>query len=177
MKRLAFVLIGSLILSLSSLAQKGVNRLTLAADLAIPTGDFGQIAKAGGGVMAKFLFGVTPNGQISATTGVTFHGGKLETFIDPDPGVKLTMRVIPILGGYRHNFDGFFIEPQVGVGIFGATAKYQGNSESNSDNGFAWAIGFGYSKNNFETGLRYQSFEKDGSLSLVGIHIGYNFSL
>jgi len=170
------LIIASLIFSQTYIhAQKGVNKLTLAADIGIPMGDFEEVAKVGAGVMGKFLFGVSESGQITATTGVTFYGGKSFDFIDPE--VKLSLRVIPILGGYRHNFNGLFIEPQVGVGIFGATAKYMGQSGSNSDNGFAWAVGFGYSKNNFETGVRYQSFENDGSLSLVGIHVGYNFSL
>lgn len=155
-------------------AQKGVNKLTLAADIGVPMGDFGELANVGAGVMGKFLFGVSESGQISATTGVTLHGSKMD-FMGQD--IKLTMRVIPILGGYRHNFNGLFIEPQAGVGIFGATAKYQGQSDSDSDNGFAWAVGFGYAKNNIEAGLRYQSFENNGSLSVVGIHIGYNFSL
>jgi hypothetical protein len=174
MKKFCLMIAAILLVCVYTQAQKGVNKLTLAADVAIPTGDFGELANVGAGVMGKFLFGVSPTGQITATTGITFHGGKEDLF---DPDVKFTMRVIPVLGGYRHNFDGFFIEPQLGIGIFGATAKYMGNSESDSDNGFAWAIGFGFTKNNFETGLRYQSFEKDGSLSLVGIHIGYNFSL
>lgn len=157
-----------------SFAQKGENGLTLAADIGLPMGDFNEIANIGAGVMGKFLFGISPAGQISATTGVTFYKAKSD-FIGSD--IKLTMRVIPILGGYRHNFNGLFIEPQVGVGIFGATASYMGESDSNSDNSFAWAMGFGYAKNNIEAGVRYQSFEKDGSLSLIGIHIGYNFSL
>lgn len=174
MKKYLFIGASILLLSVSLRAQKGVNKLTLAADVGIPTGDYGEIANIGAGVMGKFLFGVSPAGQISATTGVTFYGAKSD-FIGQD--VKLTMRVIPILGGYRHNFNGLFIEPQAGVGIFGATAKYMGESESDSDSGFAWAIGFGFTKNNFETGIRYQSFENDGSLSLIGIHVGYNFSL
>jgi hypothetical protein len=174
MKKFCLIVISLIAFHASILAQKGVNKLTLAADVAIPMGDFEEVANIGAGVMGKFLFGISESGQITATTGVTFHGGKTDLF---GQDIKLTMRVIPILGGYRHNFNGLFIEPQVGVGIFGATAKYMGESESNSDNGFGWAIGFGYSKNNFETGVRYQSFENDGSLSLVGIHIGYNFNL
>jgi hypothetical protein len=174
MKKCCLIIASLIFFQIYIHAQKGVNKLTLAADIAIPSGDFGQVAKVGGGVMGKFLFGINEAGQITATTGVTFHGGKEDLF---DPEVKLTMRVIPILGGYRHNFNGFFIEPQLGIGIFGVTAKYMGNSESDSQNAFAWAVGFGFSKDNFETGVRYQSFEKDGSLSLVGIHIGYNFSL
>jgi hypothetical protein len=175
MKKFYLIIASLVIFQTYTHAQKGTNKLMLGADVAIPTGDFADLANVGGGIMGKLLFGISGSDQITATTGVTFHGGKSLDGIPSD--LKLTMRVIPILGGYRHNFNGLFIEPQVGVGIFGATAKYQGESDSNSDNGFAWAVGFGYSKNNFETGVRYQSFEKDGSLSLIGIHIGYIFPL
>ena len=147
----------------------------LAADLGIPTGDFASAFNIGPGVMGKFLFGVSDAGQISGTTGITFYGAK-SGIVDP-PGVKVTFRIIPLLLGYRHNFNGLFVEPQVGMGIYGATATYMGQSGSDSDNAFTWAVGFGYAKDKLEAGIRYQSGEKDGSLSLVGIHIGYNFSL
>lgn len=175
MKKLCFIVASLVVFQMYSQAQKGDNKLMLGADVALPTGDFADLANVGGGIMGKLLFGISSSDQITATTGITFHGGKSIDGIPSD--LKLTMRVIPILGGYRHNFNSLFIEPQVGVGIFGATAKYMGESDSNSDNGFAWAVGFGYTKNNFDTGIRYQSFEKDGSLSLIGVHVGYTFSL
>jgi len=174
MKKIFLVFSAFLLIS-SVYAQKGINKLTLAADVGIPTGDFSELFKPGPGIMAKLLFGISESDQITATTGITFYGAKTE-FIDPDE--KLTLRIIPLLGGFRHTFNGgFFLEPQLGFGIYGATYKYLGESESNSDNAFTWAMGMGFSKNSFEAGVRYQSAEKDGSTSMVGIHVGYNFTL
>jgi hypothetical protein len=159
-------------------AQKGINKLVLAADLGIPTGDFGELCKIGGGPMAKFLFGVTPAGDITATTGVSFYPVKFESIgFGGYDGLKATFRVVPILVGYRHNFNGLFVEPQLGMGIYAVTAKYQGASDSDSETAFTWAAGMGYAKNNLETGLRYQSGEKDGSVAQFVIHIGYLLQL
>jgi len=156
-------------------AQKGTNKLVLAADLGIPTGDFGDAAKIGGGIMGKMLFGVTPSGDITATTGVSFFPLNLDDLgFGGFDDLKGTWSLIPVLVGYRHNFNGgFFLEPQVGMGVYAARVKYQGQSDSDSESAFTWAAGIGYAKNNLEVGARYQSAEKDGSLSLIGIHVGY----
>ena len=154
-------------------AQKGVNKLVLAADLGIPTGDFGDLANVGGGPMVKLLFGITPSGDVTATTGVSFFPLKEEDLGVPDD-FKGTWSVIPILVGYRHNFaGGLFLEPQLGTGVYALRAKYQGQSDSDSETAFTWAAGMGYAKNQLEVGFRYQSGEKDGSLSMVALHVGY----
>lgn len=156
-------------------AQKGTNKFIVAADLGIPTGDFGDVANVGGGIMGKMLFGVSPSGDITGTTGVSFYGIKEFDFgFGGFDDLKGTWSVIPILLGYRHNFNGgFFVEPQAGMGVYAARVKYQGQSESSSESAFTWAAGLGYAKNALEVGLRYQSAEKDGSLSLIGLHVGY----
>lgn len=169
----AFSLI--LFFSLPTKAQKGTTLFSLGGDVAILTGDFGDFFNVGPGPRAKLLFGVTTAGYISATTGINFFSAKSE-FIDQ--GESLTFRIIPILVGYHHNFNNFFIEPQIGFGVYAATAKANGLTESTSTNAFTWAAGFGYLKNNIEVGLRYQGAEKDGeSFSLFGINVGYVFNL
>ena len=59
------------------------------------------------------------------------------------------------------------------MGIYALKAKYQDGSESDSETAFTWAAGIGYAKKNIEIGGRYQSGEKDGSLSQFLIHVGY----
>jgi hypothetical protein len=168
------ILAVAVLFSIQLNAQKGVNKLVIAADLGIPTGDFSEIAGVGGCIMGKLLFGISPSGDITGTTGISFYGIK-----DFDLGygfddIKGSWSIIPVLAGYRHNFNGgFFLEPQIGMGIYAAKVKYQGESESNSQSAFTWAVGFGYTKKNLEVGVRYQSGENDGSLSLVGLHFGY----
>ena len=154
-------------------AQKGVNKLVLAVDIGFPTGDFADLASLGAGPMAKFLFGITPAGDITATTGVAFYPLNKDDLGFGDD-FKGTWSVIPILVGYRHNLsNGIFLEPQAGMGIYALKTKYQGSSESDSETAFTWAAGIGYAKKNIEIGGRYQSGEKDGSLSQFLIHVGY----
>ena len=88
------------------------------------------------------------------------------------------MSILPILLGYRHNFNGLYVEPQAGYGSYGAKATYLGTETKTSDGAFTWAVGLGYAKNGVDVGVRYQSGTKDGdNISLVGIHVGYNFTL
>ena len=162
-----------------SQAQKGVNKLVLGVDIGFPTGNFADVANVGGGPLAKFLFGITPAGEISATTGVAFYslrknGYRFGYYED----LKGTWSIIPILVGYRHNLsNGIFLEPQLGMGVYALKAKYQSTSENESETAFTWAAGVGYAKKNIDIGGRYQSGEKDGSLSQFLIHVGYVFPI
>lgn len=154
-------------ISATTYAQKGTTQIGVGADVGIPTGDFGDGAKTGFGGYAKGLFGIGEAGQITFTTGYTTYKFK--------GGYDGNFNIIPLLAGYRHNFSGFYAEPQVGYGIYGTKIKGLG---SDSEGFFTWAVGFGYAMNGLDIGARYQSGHKDGStLALVGIHVGYNFSL
>ncbi len=153
-------------------AQKGSIRLQPAVEIGIPMGDFGDFAKVGFGGSLKGLFGITPAGSITLQPGATFHSIK-------GSGGDASAYIVPILAGYQHSFDGFYVEPQVGIGIYGSSVKVNGVKVSASESAFTYAVGVGYLINNMvDIGARYQAGSKDGSTtSLVGIHIGYNFSL
>jgi hypothetical protein len=160
-------------ITVTGYSQSGKNQIGVGADVGVPTGDFADGVKTGFGGYAKGLFGIGEAGQITFTTGYSafkFKGSTSEA--------KATWSIIPLLAGYRHNFSGFYAEPQVGYSINGMKFKSDGESASDSDGAFTWAVGFGYVVNNVDFGARYQSAHKDGStVSLVGIHVGYNFSL
>jgi hypothetical protein len=174
MKKL-FLLASVVSISLLSKAQTGNNQIGIAAELALPMGDFGDIAKTGFGGLVRFGYGIGTAGQVTLTTGYTSFGTKDE-FLNPDE--KLNWRIIPILVGYRHHFSGFYVEPQLGYGIYGFKDEDAGVSISDSEGAFTYGGGLGYSKSGFEGGIRYQAGSKDGSTtSYFGIHVGYNFSL
>jgi len=152
-------------------AQKGNNQVGVAFDLGIPTGDFGDGFKTGFGGQIRGLLGVGTAGQVSLTTGYSSFKEKEET------GMDEKFSILPVLVGYRHNFSGFYVEPQVGYGSYGAKATVLGTESKSSEGAFTWAAGIGYAKNGIDLGARYQSGQKDGSISLIGIHLGYNFTL
>ena len=148
-------------------AQSGNNQVGIAFDLGIPTGDLGDAVKTGFGGQVRGLLGVGTAGQVSLTVGYSSFKEKEES------GSDFKMTILPILAGYRHNFNGIYVEPQVGYGSYGAKATILGSEVSDSEGAFTWAAGIGYAKKNIEIGGRYQSGEKDGSLSQFLIHVGY----
>lgn len=155
-------------------AQTGKNQIGIAFEVGLPMGDFKDAFKTGFGGSLKYLHGLGTAGQVSLTSGYTTFNAK-----DVPSGYTVRSSIIPILLGYRHNFSGLYIEPQAGYGIYGSKVKGGGFDESNSDGAFTWAIGLGYAmEQGLDIGARYQSASKNNSTtSLIGLHLGYNFSL
>lgn len=157
--------------TLAGQAQKEANRLVIAADLDVPAGQFADAVRFGGGPLAKLLFGVSPEGDVTATTGISLYEVNHDGFPD---GWKASYSIVPFLLGYRHHFSGLFLEPQIGVGIYGYRVRYQGPANTISESLFTWAVGLGYARDKIELALRYQSGEKQGeSLGEVAVHVGY----
>jgi hypothetical protein len=175
MKRHYIVVLGILLFSIGSFAQKGNNSIGVGADLGLPTGEFGQDFKTGIGLYAKGMLGVSTSGQVTFTSGYSAfkEAGDWEDF-------TTTISIVPLLLGYRHYFTDFFVEPQLGYSILGAKLTgADGSVLTDTDGIFTWAAGIGYVFNKkVEVSGRYQSGSKKGStLSFFGLRLGYNFSL
>ena len=169
------ILFFTCILTMSAVkAQQGNNQIGIAAEAALPLGDFADSYKTGIGGSLKGLFGVGQAGQVTFTTGYTSFKGESST-----SDFKYTSTIIPLLGGYRHNFaGGIYVEPQLGYGIYGYKTEIMDEDETDSEGAFTYAIGVGFAASGFDAGLRYQGASKDGSnTSFVGIRVGYNFTL
>jgi hypothetical protein len=174
MKKLVLAIFGMVAIGATAFAQKGNNQVSPGAEFVLPTGDAGDATSVGFGVTVKGLYGVGEAGQITFTTGYLIAAGKKEykELLGAD---KLTSSMIPLLAGYRHHFNGFFAEPQIGYGIYSAKIKGGDYDMKDSHGAFTWAIGGGYIFNQFEAGIRFQSAHKDGGSSgLVGLRFGYN---
>lgn len=173
MRKVILVLASVFALSAAN-AQTGKNQLSIGAEVNLPMGDFGDAFNTGFGGSLKYLHGVGSAGQVTLTTGYSTFKMKGST---DDESVKAS--IIPILVGYRHNFSGVYVEPQLGYGIYGYKEKFGGESSSDSQGAFTWAIGAGYAmEQGLDLGVRYQSASKDGSTtSLIGFRVAYNFSL
>ncbi|MGN6293852.1 MAG: outer membrane beta-barrel protein [Chitinophagaceae bacterium] len=166
------------IISFACYSQKGKNQVGVGADIGIPTGDLGTLANVGFGGYVKLLYGVGNAGQLTFTSGYSIFKVKDE-FRDAAGVDKLNYRILPLLLGYRHNLNGFYIEPQLGYSVHSAKATVGSVSATNSDGAFTWGGGIGTAvKSGFDFGVRYLSATKDGdAVSWVSIHVGYNFSL
>ena len=175
MRKIYMVLLATILITAGSFAQKGKNYLGVGGDISLPTGDFSNYFKTGVGGYVKAMLGVGNSGAVTFTTGYTAFKGAGD-FED----ATSTQAVVPLLIGYRHNFNSFFVEPQIGYGIY----PYKENSFedgfiSETGSAFTWAAGFGYVFNNkIEVSARYQTGGSQGvNLGMFGLRVGYNFSL
>lgn len=171
-KQIIFIafLIGSFITVQQVQAQQGEFKINPGLELGLPMGDFGDATNLGFGATVKGLYGVSDDGQVELTLGYLTFSGK------DDWG---NVDIIPIMAGYRHSFESFYAEGQLGfanvktkvdLGMLGDV--------SSSSTEFSWAIGAGYMFNAFDLSLRYQSVATSGSSwGWIGLRVGYSFDL
>lgn len=173
MRKVFLTMAAVIAIASASFAQSGKNEISIGPEVGLPTGDFGEAFKLGIGGSVKGLFGIGTAGQITATVGYTSF--KMKNSTDE---LNITTGLLPILAGYRHNFGGFYVEPQVGYGIMRVKAKMMGESGSDSEGALTWAAGAGYQVGGIDLGVRYQSSTKDGgSVGFFGLRVAKSFSL
>jgi hypothetical protein len=175
MKKIYMALLVTNLIAVACVAQKGRNYIGGGAELSLPMGEFADDFKKGMGFYIKGLLGVGESGAVSLTTGYS----AFKEIADFDE-TTTTAGIVPVLIGYRHNFNGFFVEPQLGYALY----PYKHNSwedgfYTTTGNAFTWALGAGYMfRNNIEVGARYQSGSSTGiTVGVFGLRLGYNFSL
>jgi len=142
--------------------------LSIGVEAGVPTRDFADGWKLGLGGSAKVAFNVVNNGYITVNAGYISFAGK-GTGITSLPSLNL----IPLKAGFRYNFGGFYVEPQLGWTI----AKLKGSD--NSEASFTWAPNVGVMIHKvIDLSARYESFSNDGNTTAhVGFRLAYNFNL
>src|SRR5688500_14217006 len=113
MKKVFLSIFAIIALAGGSYAQQGNNQISPAVEVAIPTGDAGESSQLGLGLTVKGLYGIGKAGQLTFTTGYLVASAKKE-FKDILGADKVNSTMIPLLAGYRHNFNGFYAETQIG---------------------------------------------------------------
>ena len=170
MKKTIALIACSIVVSCAAFAQKGNNQLGIGAEMAMPFGQFDNDFSTGYGGYLKGLFGVGKTSQVTITAGCSRHKAKgiLSWY-------HASSYIVPFLAGYRMYAKGFFVEPQVGYGIY--YAKIKDIDVSDTDGAFTYAIGTGYTYKGLEAGIKYRG-GKSGSddVAVFAIHLGYNFS-
>lgn len=153
----------------ASWAQAGKNQLGIGAEIGLHTGEGGGSAFGG---TAKYLHGVGTAGQVTLTAGAQFDS-------ESEAGFKVTGTQIPVLLGYRHHFNGLYVEPQVGYLSTKMTVTENGQKVlSASDGAFAYAVGGGYAfTNGLDLGVSFRNGAKSGYTGQIVFRAGINFSL
>src|SRR5215470_6480378 len=175
MRKIYVALLVTNLITAVSFAQKGKNFIGVGADLSLPMGDFGDDFKRGMGGYVKAMLGVGQSGAVTFTIG--YSGFKEIADFDETTSTAV---IVPFLIGYRHNFNRFFVEPQLGYALY----PYKHNSAEDgfyttTGSAFNWALNAGYMfKNKLEVSARYQTGTSTGiTVAVFGLRLGYNFSL
>lgn len=156
------------LLSLGARAQNG--RISLGAEIAMPMGDFGDLANVGFGGSLRYEHPLGDNFSFTGTAGVISFGG--DEVISGVPNIAeykytTTSVMIPIQVGLKYYgtvMEGFYGHVEAGVHINEFTTKVEytlNGSTTSSDNtdsqtNFSLAPGIGYHLANLDFGVRYQ---------------------
>lgn len=148
-------------------AQKGNIGVNIGLEGALPLGNLGNSTSFGIGGTAKGLYGLNDDADITLTAGYIAFPAK--------SGVEATIGMIPFMPGYRHKFDGFYIEPQLGLVNYKFTYNGPGSewfgTLSSSASFFSYAFGAGMKSNKWDLSARFQGFS---GTSFIGVRVGYD---
>ncbi|MEO8116090.1 MAG: hypothetical protein ABI653_00490 [Bacteroidota bacterium] len=167
MKKLISLALCSLVIGFAANAQTPEKKemhsgatLGIGIEGALPLGDLKITSNFGIGGSLKGCFPVGNSGDITLTAGYINFSAK-------SPFTSLSL--IPIKAGYRiRTTSGFYAEPQAGYGVF----------TKGGGGGFLYAINAGYlDKSGFDVAARYEGISNNGTISYIGLRVGYNFSL
>jgi len=158
-------------------------------EIAIPVGDFGDIANLGIGGSGNFEIGLSDQFAILAHAGVLFYATDDIEFGETTVETSLTQ--IPLQVGGRYYLsdqkEGLFLSGLVGVHI--TSTSVEDESDSSTDLSFAPEVGF-FLNENISVSLRYQfitsevetidpvTFEpetENQTNSYLGLRAAYNF--
>jgi hypothetical protein len=153
-------------------AQKGNNQLGIGAEVGVSTQ---KDSKAAYGGSAKFMYGVGTAGHITLSAGYLAQTDK-ETVSGVE--YKTTASTMPFMLGYRHSFNGIYVEPQAGYVSTRAKVTAGGNSETATDGSFGYALGAGYAmKQGLDLGVRFFNVTEKDAKGMFVFRVGYNFTL
>lgn len=162
-------------MSMMGYAQEGFYKVGAGAEVGLPMGDFSDLSDIGFGATGKVFYGITEDGDITGTVGYLYFGLKSDSYVSGN------ISMIPLQFGYRHNFNGFYAEPQLGlmfisskVTIKGGGGMFDSFSGSASETKFGLGLGGGYEFGDWDLGIRYQIVEH---ANFIGLRVGYNFML
>ena len=142
----------------------GGSKLNIGIEGGLPLGDAsnGYTVIIGGSIKYEVPTGKNTFFTVSAGYNSFLANNELKEFGLGSEGF------IPVKAGLKYYSDeGFFIEGQLGV-VF--------STESGGGHAFAYSPGIGYTlKGGFEVGFRYEGWVNDGTVSQLGLRLGYRF--
>ncbi|MCK6621844.1 MAG: outer membrane beta-barrel protein [Calditrichaceae bacterium] len=175
MKRLLMVLLilAGMSLYQSVYALPGL-KFGVEGNLAMPQGDFGDVAGTGYGLTAFAMFTLMPAINLSAHAGYMIFGGK--DFQTPAGNVEYDYSAIPILAGVRFYvlpMPKLYLAGQLGFHNFKVTTKSPGGGESDdSSTEFSFAPTVGVEFGPLDASAFYMIIS---DANYIGLRLGYGF--
>jgi hypothetical protein len=144
-KQLFFFLVFSIFISGTN-AQKGNNVVSINAETSIPVFQKDH----GYGFFLKGAYGIHKSGQLTISAGVSKFNSK-----NSIEKRDVTTRLVPILLGYKHNLQKFFIEPKIGIGELGGRILNDGDYQRPSVAAMFGGLSSGYTFKRFNVGINF----------------------
>jgi len=178
MKKQLLTLVAIMLVSATGFAQSpnAVNKLSVGADFAVPTGDLSLISSIVYGGSVQGEFSVAKSLNLTASAGyLTFdYKNSLKNLFD-QAGLKMEkMGAIPVKAGAKYYFGKIFY----GSAELGASFS----TGETSATAFAYASSLGINlplahKNALDLGVRYETWSNEGTSSFIGIRAAFAFGL
>jgi|SRR5690554_2549998 len=159
---LAFFMFGAMVY-----AQEGFHKINVGVDLALPVGDLSNLSSIGFGASGKAYYGLNHEMNITGSLGYLYFPYKHSEL---SGGVTM----IPVMFGFDYDFDGFYIEPKLGLVFASVKMDTIFGSVTNSSTEFGIGLGGGYRINNLDFGLHYNIVN---NLNYLGLRAAYSFDI
>ena len=151
----------------SSFAQ---GRFSIGAELALPSGDFGDAVGTGFGASVRYEAPINDNLSWMGTAGFLTFGKK------DVGGIDISASIIPINAGLKYyfteSFNGFYAGAELGINLVKVKAEFGGESDSESSTEFGFAPQVGYHLANFDFAVRYAIVS---DADYIGLRAAYVF--
>jgi hypothetical protein len=173
---LSVLTIAALNYSASAQSNNGNNKLSIGAELAIPTGNLSLIQSLGYGGSIQGEFVVAKSLALTGSAGYLTFAYKKEIKAGlKEAGIELDNQAgIPVKAGAKYYFGKLFY----GAAELGASFS----TSKDAGTAFVYAPTVGINlpisdKNNLDLGVRYESWSYEGASSFIGIRAAYAFGL
>jgi len=169
MKKILLLLVVLCAVAFNTFAQMSksdnVGKFSIGIDPGLPVGSASDVYNFALGIDLKYDIPIATSTFFNVSAGYTamFTKSDLKAI-----GFKSTYGFIPVKVGLKYFVnEGFFVEGQIGATF---------STESGGGTAFAYAPGIGYKFSDaVDAGIRYEGWSHDGSLSQIGLRIGFSF--
>ncbi|MBB5397565.1 MULTISPECIES: hypothetical protein [unclassified Mucilaginibacter] len=161
---LAILFVGSASATCLAQANQG-SKFNIGVEAGLPVGSTHDLYNSVIGGSIKYELSVASSTFLTLSAGYnSFHSTDDYQAV----GAKSSVGFVPLKAGLKYYFnEGFFGEGQLGVAI---------NTVKDGGSAFAYSPGIGYSfDGGLEAGVRYEGWSKGGTISQVGLRVGYRF--